>query len=687
MRVARWFIYGFPVFLLLLIGISFWNSTRLATDKKNEMSLGVLGEPSTLNPIQQADSASSQVTSSIFNGLLKYSPDLEIIGDLATGWTLAQTTTFVFRTPADARAAASTLNEQSAQWEAWSLSRLEVEDNRLLLFLKEPGLDTSRKIALQFDSNSLAPLATLRVEPKENAREILPKLQEAIPAGSIVREWIESSAALELTADPGLMPAVEAALEPLGGGSVKILEEVLFLAEPEVVFTLRTDVRWHDGAPFTSRDPAFTYSAIMDDATASPRKPDFDLILHVDTPDAHTFRVVYRKPYSPALESWMMSVLPSHLLEGKPQSWWVTHFNRNPVGTGPFKFDSWKTNEFIRIVRNPDYFQAPGPWLDAIVYRFMPDQLTLRLAFETRQVDFWSAEPWTVTTFSGDDRFDIFTSPGNSYNYIGWNLKRPLFQDPRVRRALAHAVDVPSMVRYILYGHGIQSTGIFTPRMWFFDPSIQPFPYDPEKATALLAEAGWSPGPDGILQKDGQRFSFTLITNNGNEIRRDIATLTQDGLRRIGIEVKVELYEWAVFLKNHINKGDFDAMVLGWALGNSYDQFQIWHSSQRNPEQLNVVGYENPEADRLLDEIRQEYNRDDIIRMAGELQRVIFEDQPYLFLYVPEGTSVMWRNAYRIRRPGPNGSWIDSPVEMTKAGWSYWSDWFYRPEFANHLPE
>lgn len=687
MRVARWFIYGFPVFLLLLIGISFWNSTRLATDKKNEMSLGVLGEPSTLNPIQQADSASSQVTSSIFNGLLKYSPDLEIIGDLATVWTISQTTTFVFRTAADARAAASTLNEKSAQWEAWSLSGLEVEDNRLLLFLDEPGLDTSRKIALQFDSNSLAPLATLRVEPKENTREILQKLKEATPAGSILREWVESGAALELTADPGLLPAVEAALERLGGGSVKILEEVPFLAEPEVVFTLRTDVRWHDGAPFTSRDPAFTYSAIMDDATASPRKPDFDLILHVDTPAPHTFRVVYRKPYSPALESWMMSVLPSHLLEGKPQSWWVTHFNRNPVGTGPFKFDSWKTNEFIRIERNPDYFRAPGPWLDAIVYRFMPDQLTLRLAFETRQVDFWSAEPWTVTTFSGDERFDIFTSPGNSYNYIGWNLKRPLFQDSRVRRALAHAVDVPSMVRYILYGHGIQSTGIFTPRMWFFDPSIQPFPYDPEKASALLAEAGWSPGPDGILQKDGQRFSFTLITNNGNEIRRDIATLTQDGLRRIGIELKVELYEWAVFLKNHINKGDFDAMVLGWSLGNSYDQFQIWHSSQRNPEQLNVVGYENPEADRLLDEIRQEYNRDNIIRMAGELQRVIFEDQPYLFLYVPEGTSVMWKNAYRIRRPGPDGSWIDSPVEMTKAGWSYWSDWFYRPEFANHLPE
>ena len=167
-------------------------------------------------------------------------------------------------------------------------------------------------------------------------------------------------------------------------------------------------------------------------------------------------------------------------------------------------------------------------------------------------------------------------------------------------RRLAHAVNVPEMVKYILYGHGVQSTGIFTPKMWFFDPNIKPFVYDPEKARQLLAEAGWKPGKDGILEKDGQRFSFTLITNNGNEIRRDIATLVQDDLKKLGIEVKIELYEWAVFLKNFINKGNFDAMVLGWALGPDYDQYQIWHSSQSNPEQLNVVNYRNPEVDKLL---------------------------------------------------------------------------------------
>ncbi len=686
MRVARWFIYGFPVFLLLLIAVSFWNSASLTSDKKNEMSLGVLGEPSTLNPIQQADGAASQVAGSIFNGLLKYNPDLEIIGDLAESWSLDQTTTLVFRSEASASAAKKQIESLRAEWSAWTLDAVRQSGRELLLHFTEPGLESSKKIVSLLPADSLAPLATLRVEVKENASETLQRLSKALPDGSVLRVWVESGAAFEISADPALKTDIEKWLTANGGGTVQIGETLSFFAEPQVVFRLRKNVRWHDGAPFSSRDAAFTYRAIMDDATASPRKPDFDLILKVETPDDHTFRVTYRKPYSPALESWMISLLPSHLLEGKPQSWWTQNFNRTPVGTGAFRFAEWKTNEFIRVERNPDYFDAPGPWMDGIVYRFMPDQLTLRLAFETRQVDFWGAEPWTVNAFVNDPRFDVFTSPTSSYTYIGWNLKRPLFQDPLVRRALAHAVDVPSMVRFILYGHGLQSSGLFTPQMWFFNPNITPFAYDPEKARALLSEAGWKPGPDGILQKNGERFSFTLITNNGNEVRRDIATLTQDGLKQLGIEVKVELYEWAVFLKNHINKGDFDAMVLGWSLGNGYDQFQIWHSSQTNPEQLNVVGYKSDKADRLLDDIRQEYNREKIINMAGDLQRTIYEDQPYLFLYVPEGTSVMWKDAYRIRRPDGNGGWIDSPVEMTKAGWAYWSDWFYRPEFAERLP-
>ena len=687
MRLVRWFITGFPIVIVLLIGASFWNATRLASEKKNEMSIGVLGEPSSLNPIQQADSASSQVTGSIFNGLLKYDQNLEIIGDLASSWTLDQTTTIFFQDGAAAERGAALIRAQTADWKRWTLQSCDVSDRTLVLKFTEPGLDASNEILALLPKESLAPLANLHVDVKDDARGLLKKLVAQLPPATVIREWVESGSAFEITVDPARKADVEKILTESGGGQVTAGDVFSFLAEPQVIFTLRQGVLWHDGAPLSSRDVAFTYEAIMDDAVASPRKPDFDLILKVETPDDKTVKVTYRKPYSPALESWMMSIIPSHLLEGKPQSWWAENFNRHPVGTGAFQFSEWKTNEFIRVVRNPHYFDAPGPWLDAIIYRSMPDQLTLRLAFETHQVDFWSAEPWTVTHFEKDPQFTVFTSPSSTYHYIGWNLNRPLFQDPLVRRALAHAVDVPSMVRYILYGHGLQSTGIFTPQMWFFNPDITPLQYDPEKAKALLQEAGWSPGPDGILQKNGQRFSFTLITNNGNEVRRDIATLAQDGLKKIGIEVKVELYEWAVFLKNHVNKRDFDAMVLGWSLGNSFDQYQIWHSSQANPEQLNVVGYKNAEADRLLNDIRQEYNRQTIIRMAGELQNIIYQDQPYLFLYVPEGTSVMWKDTYRIRRPDGKGGWLDTPLEMTKAGWTFWSDWFYRPEFADRLPK
>ncbi|HEU4677978.1 MAG TPA: peptide-binding protein, partial [Terrimicrobiaceae bacterium] len=660
--MIRLFVYGLPTLLLALIAASFINVSLLSAKKTNEMSIGTLGEPSTLNPIQQADAAAGEVQSVIFNGLLKYDQNLEITTDLAKSFTLSQTTTIFFPDSNTALTSLLTLQAENSRWTDWKLKSVRIEESKLVLEFSEPGMENSQEVVSLISAATTVPLQVVRVDLQEKANETLDAFRATPEALPIVREWIESASAFEVTvAGDGqdFLKKLQAflATRPELKGQAQIVETLPFLAEPVVLFNLRNDVRWHDGVPFTSRDVAFTYRAIMDDSVASPRKPDFLYILRIETPDDHTVRVIYRKPYSPALSSWMIGMMPAHLLEGKPQEWWAENFNRRPIGTGPFKFDRWKTNEYVRVVRNPDYFDTPGPWLDSIVYRVLPDQLSLRLAFETRQVDFWGVDPWAVGHFQEDQRFDLFSAPSSSYTYVGWNLRRPIFQDERVRQALAHAVNVPEMVKYILYGRGEQSTGIFTPKMWFFDPNIKPFAYDREKARQLLAEAGWKYGPDGILQKDGERFTFTLITNNGNEIRRDIATLVQDDLKKLGIEVKIELYEWAVFLKNFINKGNFDAMVLGWALGPDYDQYQIWHSSQSNPEQLNVVNYRNPEVDKLLEEIRQEYNRDKIIAMAGNLQATIYRDQPYLFLYVPQGTSVMWKDSYRIRRPDGRGGW------------------------------
>ena len=627
MRTLRLFLYGVPAALILLLVAAFVNATYLSVAKKNEMSIGTLGEPSTLNPIQQADSASSQVGGLMFNGLLKYNQNLEVVGDLASKWELSQETTFQFATEEEAKTAALPASQLNTAFNfKGEISNTEQKGKNLVITLHQPGLEVSEKIAGFFEKNDLHPLPFPALEPGEKERP--------------------------------------------------------FLAEPIIRFTLRDGVRWHDGAPFTSADVSFTYRAIMDERVASPRRSDFELVSQLETPAPLQVIVRYKKPFSPALLSWMQAILPEHLLGQAEPSKWAELYNRRPVGTGPFKFGSWKTNEFIRLVKNPDYFLG-SPWLDSVVFRVLPDPLTLQLAFQTKQVDFWNVDPWAVKSLEKDPRFDLFSSPGNMYNYIGWNLRRPLFQDLQVRRALAQAVNVPQMIKYIIYGRGVQSTGIFTPLMWFFDPSVKALPYDPAAARVLLDAAGWKVGPDGIRVKDGKRFTFTLLANNGNEVRRDIATLVQDDLKQVGIEVKVEIYEWAVLLKRFVNKGEFDAIVLGWGLGYDFDQYGIWHSSQTHPEELNFIGYSNPQVDHLLTDLRQEYGRPEIISIAAGIQQAIYADQPYLFLFVPEGTSVMWKGSYRIRRPGPKpGEWIDSPVTMTKAGWSYDMEWFYRPEYA-----
>ena len=621
MRSIRLFLYGIPAALILLLIAAFVNASFLSVAKKNEMSIGTIGEPSTLNPIQQADSASGQVAGFMFNGLLKYNQDLEIVGDLATKWELSQETTFQFVSDEEAKMAHSTLDGICREVPL----KTSLAGKLLIIQLQEPGLKQSDELEKILIEKNLHPLPFPPLEKGDKERP--------------------------------------------------------FKAEPIIRFTLRKDVRWHDGAPFTSADVAFTYHAIMDERVASPSSSDFELVSSLETPDPYSVVVRYKKPFSPALLSWMQSMLPAHLLEKVEPAKWAEIYNRHPIGTGPFKFGNWKTNEYIRLVKNPDYFRG-SPWLDSVVFRVLPDPLTLQLAFQTKQVDFWAVEPWAVQGVENDKRFDLFSSAGNMYNYIGWNLERPMFQDLRVRKALAEAVNIPQMIKYILYGRGVQSTGIFTPKMWFFDPKVQPLPYDPKAAAALLDEAGWKVGTDGIRVKDDKRLSFTLLANNGNDVRRDIATLVQDDLRKIGVEVKVEIYEWSVLLKRFVNKGEFDAIVLGWGLGNDYDQYAIWHSSKTHPEELNFVHYKNPEVDHLLTDLRQEYSRPEILRLTAKLQQTIYADQPYIFLFVPEGTSVMWKNSYRIRRPGSKpGEWIDSAVTMTKAGWNYDMEWFYRPEY------
>ncbi|MCX7713255.1 MAG: ABC transporter substrate-binding protein [Chthoniobacterales bacterium] len=696
MMLLRKIIIGLPVILILLTILAFWNATRLVQNPQNVMMIGMLGEASNLNPILSTDASSFQVSSLIFQALLSVDENMNLIGELAQSWTLRQKTTFFFPDKQTANAAAQSLRDFFAQ-KNQPAPLFEISSREFFTELQithdQPGLDLPNQLAEIFQDH--LPVTILNFDLKDEGAAWCQRIRENPAFARVVRSFSESKHRLEVAFvghDFDAKILTSQLLDSLGlalADSKIISEEKLsFLAEPEILFHLREGVCWQDGHPFSADDVLFTYSSIMDDTIASPRKSDFTLIGEITKLSDQELLVRYRRPYSPALNSWRMAIIPAHILKGKSPQWWAENFNRKPIGTGPFRLAEWKTNEYIRLERNPNYWRNPAPWLDAIIFRVLPDPITLRLAFETRQVDFWSVDPWAVKAFLKDNRFDLFRSPTSTYTYVGWNLRKPIFQDIRIRKALAHAVDVSAMIRYLLYGYGSQSNGIFTPQMWFYDPSIQPLEYNPEKARRLLAEAGWMPGPDGILQKDGRRFEFTLITNNANEIRRDAATLLQDNLRKVGISVSIELYEWAVLISRFVHKAEFDAILLGWSLPqDDFDQFQIWHSSQTAPAMLNIIGFESQTVDTLLEKLRSEFDRQKILELASQLQREIYSLQPYLFLFVPEATSVMWRNSYRVCRPLPGGDWLDEPVRMTKAGWTIYLEWFYRPEFSNRLPQ
>ncbi len=435
-------------------------------------------------------------------------------------------------------------------------------------------------------------------------------------------------------------------------------------ARPEITFTLRPGVRWHDGRPFTAEDVRFTYQTIMDEKTNTVRRSDYELVDRLEVLDARHLRVIYKEPFSPGLSSWTIGIIPRHLLAGSDIN--TTPFNRRPVGTGPFKFAEWVSDEKIALTANPDYFEG-RPLLDRIIYRIIPETSLSEIELLTGGIDLFSTYPHQYQRMSRDPRLTLYRYPSLGYTYVGYNQNSVLFQDRRVRQALTMAINREEMITFILFGLGRQATGPFPGHLWYADPKVTPWPFDPERARRYLKEAGWEDRDgDGILEKDGKPFRFTLITNSGNEVRKDVGVLIQRYWRDLGIDVKLEMYEWSVFLKNFINPRHFDACILGWSLGVDPDAYNIWHSKQIK-DGFNFIGYRNPVADRLWEAGRREYQPDKRRQIYYQLQALLAEDQPYTFLFVSDALPALQRK-FQVAEKDPSGKMVYTPVRVGKAG-------------------
>lgn len=430
-----------------------------------------------------------------------------------------------------------------------------------------------------------------------------------------------------------------------------------------ITFHLKKGIKWTDGVEFTADDVMFGYKTIIDEKTPTAYKEDFLQVKKAEVLGRYTFRVTYEKPFAPALSSWGgLVVLPKHLLEGKDIT--KTDFGRNPIGLGPYKLLKWTAGQEVVMEANRDYFEG-RPYINRYIYKHIPDPATQFLELQAGGIDLMGLTPiqYTkqTTTVFFENNFQKFRYPVFSYTYMGFNLKHPWFGDKRIRQAIAYAIDKNEIIDVVLFGLGSPATGPYVPNTWPYKPDVKRYPHDPETAKRLLKEAGWEDTDgDGFLDKDGRRFEFTILTNMGNSLRKNTATIIQWRLRKIGIKVDIRVLEWSAFINEFIDKRRFQAVILGWSIGIDPDQYDIWHSSKTKAKEFNFISYNNPEVDALLDKGRRNFDIEERKKAYYRIQEILADELPYIFLYVPDATPIVHARIRGIT-PSPIGISYNQP--------------------------
>lgn len=423
-----------------------------------------------------------------------------------------------------------------------------------------------------------------------------------------------------------------------------------------ITFKLKPNLKWADHKPLTSADVLFTWQAVIDEKTASPYASDFQLVKKAEAPDPLTFIVTYDQAYAPALDSWAgLQILPKHLLQG--QDLHTTSFARNPVGSHYYKLDRWAHGENLKLSRNPNSVLGQAK-IDHLITRIIPDNSAQFLELMADNIDYMGLDPIKYSRIIParpelKQKLALYKELGNSYTYMGFNLKRKPFDDVRVRRAINYAIDKQEIIDGVYLGLGINIASPYKPGTRWSNPELKPYPYDPVKARELLKEAGFrDTDGDGILERNGKPFSFEIVTNQNKE-REKSAVLIQRRLRDVGIDVKIRAIEWASFISRFIKTGDFDVVVLGWGLGLDPDQYNIWHSSQQAPGQFNFIGYKNPAVDKLLEQGRLELDPDKRMKIYHEFARLLLEDSPIVYLSAGYGLTAIHQRVKGIDNPAP----------------------------------
>jgi len=390
-------------------------------------------------------------------------------------------------------------------------------------------------------------------------------------------------------------------------------------------FSIRDDVRFHDGYPLTARDVEFTYRSIMDPENMSPMAESYKLIDRIEAEGDYIFRVVLKYPFAPFAHRISWPIVPMHLLENAKLD--NTPFNRQPVGSGPFKLVDWTEDDTIVLDANRGYFHRGRPILDSLIFKAYSDREAALQAIAKGEMDvalnLVSSDLLFVSRRGG---FRIYSAPGASYYAIIFNLNSPPFKDIRVRMALDHAIDRESIVNNQLKGYSSICTGPFNVNSWAYNPEIQPTPYRMDYVKGLLSQAGWEDTDgDGILDKDGMPFEFSLTVPG-----------TSDSLERIALAIRAQLMKAGIRVKlvhtdgSGMYRTPFQAILAKISAGADPDYaYRLWHSEGGN---VNIASYSNRFVDELLEQGRMTADFEKRKAIYQKIHEIIHDDCPAIFL-------------------------------------------------------
>ncbi|MBV8367278.1 MAG: peptide ABC transporter substrate-binding protein [Candidatus Eremiobacteraeota bacterium] len=437
-----------------------------------------------------------------------------------------------------------------------------------------------------------------------------------------------------------------------------------------ITYHLRRGIKWQDGEPLTAKDVVFTFHAIMNPANNVQVRTGYDQIASVDAPNDDTVVVHMKRVYAPIVAYFMGQqgqepVLPAHLLAQYPNINQIP-YNTLPIGSGPFKITEWQHGDHITLVANPGYWRGP-PKLSKIVFRFVSSTNTIKVLLQTHEIDAWfRADPNQYDQLDKIAGYKVMISDQNVFAHIDFNFKDPLLTDLRVRKAIEYALDRKAMAHDLTYDVYQPANSDIAPYSWAYPHDLPYYDNNPAAARALLDEAGWKVGPDGVREKNGQKLELQFSYISGNVLGAKVGTVAAARLRDIGVILNQKVYPAPLYFGSQqaggiVNSGKYQLGYFGWVSGVDPDNSSLYACDQFPPDGQNNLFW----CDKKLDDAEKAalatFDQTQRAQQYSIIEHELVEQVPTIFLFHDRRLDIV-RNGF--------GNYIPSPATS-----SFWNSW------------